>query len=1346
MIASRRWFSCGSGFTTVITLVVAFGNGSAFAQQPVHPLNPPALPANSPSSRPVTPEAIPFLVPQTTPASLTSSGWTAIGPASLNSGGGQVSGRITGIAVDPTSTNIIYVAAAGGGVWKTTDGGTTWTALTDTQTTLAMGAIAIAPTDHLRIYAGTGEANNAGDSNHGIGILVSSDAGSTWTLETAGGAFAGVSIGQIAVDPTNENIAYAAVGGYSENGNTFSNTGIWKTTDGGTTWANTTTAISSYGSEMSWSSVVVDPNTPSIVYAAIGDIFYGGYGPNGVYRSTNGGSTWALLTGAPSGAATGRIALAVSPAAKTAGQHVLYVAMSTSLNPGSGGLYYFGRSDNADATTPTFTNLTSTTPDFLGGENGSGQGWYDMAVNVDSAGTVYCAGVENYSGGGTQNIIRSANLGVNWSDISIVGGVEPHTDSHAIALDFTNRMLIGNDGGIWRYDATVPSWTNLNGNLNTIQFQGISLHPTSAGTVLGGSQDNGTELYTGSLVWAETDGGDGGFAQISQTTSTRCYAVHPVGSFGPTAFFRRSDSSCAAGTWIAETTGFLNANSDFYPPFVVDPTNGDHLVIGLDRVYESTSAANPWTAISTPGTNGFNNVISGTTNNVDTVALAPANGVNPEVIYAATGNGSGGSLIFVTTNDGGAWTERDLPACTATGHYSAGCRVNQIVTDPSDPTGNTAVAVTNNFTGGGMHVYRTTNAGATWTDISSLLPDLPTWSAQIDTDPSHTIYVSTDSGIYSSVNPYSAWTRFGSGLPNAQGIDLELNRTLHVLAVGTHGRGAWEIDTPAHVTNVTTTTANGTYGSGASIPIVVTFSTPVTVTGTPQLTLDTIPNATATYSSGSGSNALTFAYTVANGQTTNGNGTGGLLDYTSSGALTLNGGMIADGSGVPAVLMLYAPASTGSLSANSSIVISTGMLIKPTVTVTPSSSKITRAEALQVIVSVIGGSGNPTPTGSVTLSGGGYTSSAATLNSGSATINIAAGNLSVGNDTLSAAYTPDSSSSAIYSSANGSASVTVINSTLPCASPNPNPNPNPVSFAVAGDFNADCKSDILWRNSTTGEVYSWFMNGTSTASQGSLGVVSSNWVIQGVGDFDGDGKADILWRNSATGEVYIWLLNGTTVTSQGSLGVVSSNWTIQNVGDFNGDGRADILWRNSTTGEVYIWLMNGTTIASGGTLGVVSSNWVIQGIGDFDGDGKADILWRNSSTGEVYIWLMNGTSIVSQGSLGVVSSNWVIQGVGDFNGDGNADILWQNSTTGEVYIWLMNGTTITSGGSLGVVSSNWVIQVIGDYNGDAKADMLWRNSTTGEAQMWLLNGTSIASQGSLGIVSSDWQIFPILYP
>ncbi len=413
------------------------------------------------------------------------------------------------------------------------------------------------------------------------------------------------------------------------------------------------------------------------------------------------------------------------------------------------------------------------------------------------------------------------------------------------------------------------------------------------------------------------------------------------------------------------------------------------------------------------------------------------------------------------------------------------------------------------------------------------------------------------------------------------------------------------------------------------------------------------------------------------------------------------------------------------------------------VEVTPALSPITTTQNLAVTVRVYGGT--PIPTGSVTLTGGSYASGAIPLTAGSATIIIPAGQLPVGRDSLAASYTPDSSSYLLYNSSGGLGDVTVTQGIGSCTTPNPNPNPNPASFANPGDYNGDCKSDILWRNSNSDEVYTWSMNGLTIASQGGIFNPSSDWVIQGTGDFDGDGKSDILWRNTSTGEVYLWFMNGTSIASQASLGPITSDWVIQGVGDFNGDGKSDILWRNSTSGLVYLWLMNGSTVASRGAVFNPSLDWVIQGAGDFDGDGKADILWRNSASGQIYLWLMNGMTITSQGSLGNVSSDSVIQGVGDFNSDGKSDILWRSSTSGLVYVWIMNGISITNQGAVFNPSSDWVIQGVGDFNGDGVSDILWRNSSTGEVYIWFMNATSITSQGSPATVTSDWQIEQTLY-
>ncbi len=323
-----------------------------------------------------------------------------------------------------------------------------------------------------------------------------------------------------------------------------------------------------------------------------------------------------------------------------------------------------------------------------------------------------------------------------------------------------------------------------------------------------------------------------------------------------------------------------------------------------------------------------------------------------------------------------------------------------------------------------------------------------------------------------------------------------------------------------------------------------------------------------------------------------------------------------------------------------------------------------------------------------------------------------------------------------------------------CTTANPNHNPNPAAFAATGDFNGDCKSDILWRNGSTGQVYEWLMNGTAIMSSGSPYTPTSDWVIQGVGDFDGDGMSDILWQNTASGEVFIWLMNGTTIKSSGSPYTLTSDWVIQGVGDFDGDGKSDILWRNTTTGQVYIWLMNGTAIKSSGSpFTLADPTWVIQGVGDFDGDGQADILWRNTATGQIYVWLMNGTTIRSKGSPYTLNdATWVIEGVGDFDGDGNSDILWQNSTTGQVFIWLMNGTAIKSSASPYTLSppsstaccdgvgNGWSIQGVGDYDGSGRAGILWEQLGSGEVYIWLMNGETINSSGSPNTVAPVWEI------
>lgn len=324
----------------------------------------------------------------------------------------------------------------------------------------------------------------------------------------------------------------------------------------------------------------------------------------------------------------------------------------------------------------------------------------------------------------------------------------------------------------------------------------------------------------------------------------------------------------------------------------------------------------------------------------------------------------------------------------------------------------------------------------------------------------------------------------------------------------------------------------------------------------------------------------------------------------------------------------------------------------------------------------------------------------------------------------------------------------------------------PVDDYTDCQFNsaADSKSDIFWRNNSTGMTYIWLMDGTTAYGSLTIGEISgslsSSWKSEGHGDFDGDGDSDILWRHYGTGQVYVWLLDGVNNIGSISHGSISPSlsleWRLICIGDFNADGKSDLLWRHAQTGGVYVWLMNGTanvgSISHGSIIDALDLNWKLKGTGHFDsGNTKTDLLWQNDSTGQVFVWLMDGTSdastITSGSIIDALDTNWRLKGVGDFDNDGIDDILWQHAVNGQVVVWLLNGTTavgsLTTGSICDFMILDWVIKGLADFNGDSKPDILWQNASTGGVYVWLLNGTtSIGSltHGSIAdALSSTWQ-------
>lgn len=287
------------------------------------------------------------------------------------------------------------------------------------------------------------------------------------------------------------------------------------------------------------------------------------------------------------------------------------------------------------------------------------------------------------------------------------------------------------------------------------------------------------------------------------------------------------------------------------------------------------------------------------------------------------------------------------------------------------------------------------------------------------------------------------------------------------------------------------------------------------------------------------------------------------------------------------------------------------------------------------------------------------------------------------------------------------------------------------------DFSADLRSDLFWRNTSTGDNGVWLMRGADLVEVVPVPSLDTSWTFAGSGDFDGDGGADVFWRQASTGENAVWFNDG----PDGYTTAVPAPWAVAGVGDFDGDGRADVLWRDAASGTNAVWFMDATTVAGTALLTSLAGSWAVAGIVDFDHDGHADILWRDPATGDNAIWLMNGAAIVSGALLTPVATTWSVAGVGDFDGDLKADILWREGTAGDNAVWFMDGATVASGALLPSLAPPWTVAGIGDFDGSDRSDVLWRNTSTGENAMWFMNGATLASGGWVQTVADgNWVV------
>ena len=697
-----------------------------------------------------------------TPATLTQGAvptngiWQNVGPAPITSGAATFSGRVTAIAVDPSDSNHWLIGGAQGGVWETTDGGTNWAPRTDSKVSLAMGALAFSASNPDIVYAGTGEGSFSGDSYAGGGLLKSTDGGTSWSL-LAAATFAKSGFNAIRVDPTNADVLVAAstrgIAGKLASFPPLPLRGIFRSTDGGSTWSRRLAGEAT--------DIAVNPANFSQQYGGIGDNFQAA--ANGVYRSLDGGVTWNPIAGPWTGLSggVGRVALAIAPS----NANVLYVSIqdvfSSPSQPNDGRLLGLWVTSDAWSATPTWTAIDATPASGYC----SSQCWYDHVLSVDPANPsiLYAGGVGLWKFNGT-----------TWTNVTT--GI--HVDQHAMAW-VGSRFIVGNDGGVFSTINGGTSWTSHNTNLAITQFYAGSLHPSNGDFALGGTQDNGTDKWTGASSWPTVFGGDGGYSAFSSSAPNTNWAV-TTQNLG---IWRTTNGAGFA----AADAGITKSGAIFIAPIVKCPSSDDTILAAAAVLWKTTNfftsapSAPTWSANS-PSFGG----------SITTIAFAPSDATcNTYAIGTSTG------LMRLTTNGGATWA--DIDALNAVPSRP----ISSLAFHPLDP--NLLYAAVSGFDEATPsqpgHVFTTSNALAPtpgWSNISPPV-NLPANSVAASSSQPAGLYVGSDIGVWTSANGGGAWTFLGpaQGMPNVAVFDVKIDETTGRVMAFTHGRGAFVLNAPA---------------------------------------------------------------------------------------------------------------------------------------------------------------------------------------------------------------------------------------------------------------------------------------------------------------------------------------------------------------------------------------------------------------------------------------------------------------------------------------------------------------------------------------------------------------------
>jgi photosystem II stability/assembly factor-like uncharacterized protein len=670
-----------------------------------------------------------------------------------------------GIPGDPTT---YYFGATGGGVWKSTDGANTWSPIFDKDGAPSIGSIAIAASDPNVVYVGTGEACIRGNISQGDGVWKSVDAGKSWKSI---GLKDSRAIGKVIVNPRNPDIVFVAALGHPFGPN--KERGIFRTTDGGKTWDKVLYKDENTGAI----DVAFDPQNPNILFASLWEarrtpwsLSSGGPGSD-IYRSTDAGTTWKRLEehGLPKGP-YGRIGLAVADSER------VYAIVEAK----EGGGFY--RSDDGGDSW-----------DLVNGSHSLLQrAWYYMHVIADpqDPNTVYVADVEFF---------KSTDGGRNFNKIKV-----PHGDNHGLWIDpkNTKRMIASNDGGVTVTLDGGKSWTRED-NQPTAQFYHVITDTRTPYYVYGSQQDNSTVAIAsrsddgaiGRDNWYAVGGGEAGYIAPDPRDPNIVYAGDYQGNL--TRFDHRTNQVKDIAVWpeLSDARGAapLDHRFQWTAPIVISPHDPNTIYYGGERIFKTTDGGTHWEAISPDLTrndkskqqpSGGSITVDDTgTEYYDTVFSIAPSPLSQGLIWAGTDDG----LIQLTRDEGKHWTNvtpKDLAEWS---------RISLIEASPHD-TATAYVAVDRHQLDDlAPYIFKTTDYGATWTRITTGIPD-GSFVRAIREDPKKKglLYAGTERGVFVSFDAGAHWRSLQNNLPLTPVHDLVIKDDDLVLA--THGRAFWILD------------------------------------------------------------------------------------------------------------------------------------------------------------------------------------------------------------------------------------------------------------------------------------------------------------------------------------------------------------------------------------------------------------------------------------------------------------------------------------------------------------------------------------------------------------------------